>query len=404
VTNSPSRPANSTSDKVPPAEAPGAFRRLKQDKLSWPVWLVIGYAGVALPILWHLATWSESPFPPDWQSGELYYKVAFTLSGSAGFVLYPLMLYPIVSLALLLYREARFANNLLVRFGVFSALPVTAWYCVILGICMFGVPSLLSPQMPSVFVTWGLGCVTPFVLWAIVRGLLWTRIKLHIPWVAILVIAVVIVGAIAVVEGTEPIIGFPVNAFLVSLLLGPYWCFDAYLAMTLRLSWCYPRPIRFTILQLMGVTSWLAALLAACRWAVILSLQEYAKLPLEPPATTCYIATAASRGHARFVGASTIRSRTGALWRINRQLIVLKAAELALRTLAPRLHARVRAIYDRLGPVIARHLTHPLLGDLAYLGLKPFEWISHWLLTCLLGQERHQIDRLYLRDEARHEQ
>ena len=105
VTNLPSRPANNTSDKAPAAKTPGAFGRLKQDKLSWPVWLAIAYAGVVLPVLCHGSTWSEAPEAPEWQSGDLSDKIGFVLGGSAGYPLYPLMLYPIICLLLLLFLK-----------------------------------------------------------------------------------------------------------------------------------------------------------------------------------------------------------------------------------------------------------------------------------------------------------
>ena len=421
MTNSPLTPINSTSEPEPDSR-PGALRRLwrrwrtgelasagrlKQDRLSWPVWLAIAYAGVVLPVLCHGSTWFDDPNTPAWQSGNLDDQVGFVLNASAGFVLYPLMLYPLISLSLLLFREERFASNYLVRFGIFSGLPVAAWYCIIQAIIMFEIASLLSPQLMGVLVAWGFGIVTPFALWAVVRVLLWTRRKLHIPWKVVVVLAILIAGgiacAISLSEGADTLLELPLVVLAVSMIFGAYWCFDAYLAMTLRLQWRYPQPVRFTILQLMAAMSWLAAFLAACRWAVILSLEQYSKLPLDPP-NNCYIATAAARGHTRFVRAREIRSQRGVRWRINRQLTVLKAAELALRTLAPRLHAQIRASYDRLGPIIARRIGHPLLADLAYLALKPFEWSSHLLLTCLLGPERHRIERLYLRDESRREQ
>lgn len=404
MTNSPSTLINNTSDDAPPDKRPGIVRRLQQDTLSWPVWLAIAYAGLVLPVLCHAMTFSSAPYPPPrWQSGDLRDQIGFVLSGSAGIVLYPLMLYPMVCLTLLLFREERFAGNYLVRFGIFTGLPVAAWYCIIVGLHFFDAPKLLSPNTLGAFLAWGIGIVTPFVAWAVIRGLLWLRAKTRIPWAAVFVVALLLAGAATLSGNGESVLAFPVGLYILSIIFGPYCCFDAYLAMTARLLWRYPQPVRFTILQLMAGMTWLAAFLAACRWAVILSLQEYSKLPLEPP-DSCYVATAAARGHAGLVGSKTIRSEAGTPWLVNRQLAVLKAAELAMQTLTPRLHSRTRAIYDRLGPAIARRVTHPLLGDLAYLALKPFEWGAHLLLACLLGRERRRIDRLYLRDELHPDQ
>jgi hypothetical protein len=61
----------------------------------------------------------------------------------------------------------------------------------------------------------------------------------------------------------------------------------------------------------------------------------------------------------------------------------LKAAELILRQFTPRLHAVIRRIYDRIGPVLARRMKHPVIADVAYLTFKPFEW-SAWIAICVL--------------------
>ena len=130
----------------------------------------------------------------------------------------------------------------------------------------------------------------------------------------------------------------------------------------------------------------------------MLSLEEYARLPLEQPTTNCYIATAASRGHTWFVGSRTIRLEDGRRWQVNRQLVVLKTGEIALRVLTPRLHSWLRVVYDRIGPVLARRLGHPILADLAYLALKPIEWLTRFLLVCLLGKEGCLVYQPYCRD------
>ncbi|MBP88430.1 MAG: hypothetical protein CMJ64_17235 [Planctomycetaceae bacterium] len=404
MTNSPSKPARDTGEEALRSKATQALQRLKQDKLSWPVWLAIGYAGVVLPVLCHLATTSDPPRTPRWQSGDLDDQLGFVLSGLAGFVLYPLMAYPILSLSLLLFREERFAHNYVVRFGIATALPVAAWYGVLYGLVLFGIAEWHSVAWLDALVFWGFGIATPFLFWVVLRALLWVRHKLWIPWIVIILLFTIgsFVGTIyaIVTEGAEGIIVLPAVALFFTMFFGPYWCFDAYLVMGLRLVCRYPQRVRFTIAQLMAAMTWLAAFLAACRWSVILSLEEYSKLPLEPP-SNCYIATAASQGHTRFVGSQTIRSASGTRWQVNRQLAVLKAAELALRTLLPTFHTWLRAVYDRLGPVVARRLRHPILADLAYVGLKPFEWNAILVLIGLLGEGRHCIDRLYLRDGER---
>lgn len=121
-------------------------------------------------------------------------------------------------------------------------------------------------------------------------------------------------------------------------------------------------------------------------------LEEYAKLPTAPG---CYIATAAARGHRRFVGARLYFAADGRRFAVNDQLCRLKCFELILAHCLPRAHRVCRGAYDRLGPPAAALLAHPLLADAAYLLLKPAEWASLALLTTLGQQGREAARRIY---------
>ena len=39
-----------------------------------------------------------------------------------------------------------------------------------------------------------------------------------------------------------------------------------------------------------------------------------------------------------------------------------------------------RCVYNRIGPAVARRIRHPLLADVAFVALKPFEWIARFIL------------------------
>ncbi|MEK6234867.1 MAG: hypothetical protein N2C14_09155, partial [Planctomycetales bacterium] len=66
---------------------------------------------------------------------------------------------------------------------------------------------------------------------------------------------------------------------------------------------------QFSLAQIFCVTAWFGVYLAAWRQSVQLMLIEYSKLPTEPPG--CYVATAAAKGHARFVGARSTAFANG---------------------------------------------------------------------------------------------
>jgi hypothetical protein len=184
--------------------------------------------------------------------------------------------------------------------------------------------------------------------------------------VALVVTPLVACGT-AVIEPALPLFGL-----FFGMLAGPAWSLAAYGAMWVRL-----RRERIDERPPMGraLAVWLAGFVAALAHALVEAGRLYRELPEHPP-PSCYVATAAAQGHPRIV-----RSWRAGGRRVNEQLIRLKALELALARTAPRLHAAARAAYDRVGPVLAARIRHPLAADLAYLSLKPAEWAARALLA-----------------------
>ncbi len=390
-----------------PADREGFLRRLsrhlRENKLSWPVRLAFLYAGVALPIICHLMTIDEPPDAANWQSGSLDDKLSFTLSGRVGFVFYPLMLYPITCLSMLLFRERRYADNAIVRFGIYTGIPVAVWYVAMLGIVVTDVSGPLSWDWLGTLVMGAVAIGVPLAVWGLIRLALWARRKLGIPWIGVaagVVVLYALATLFAVLADGDPLgaafwpVGVVMAFCIVSLAFGPSWALGVYLGMTLRLLWCYPHPLRYRTIQLMAAMSWLAAFMSACRWSIVKSLEEYARLPMEPTGG-CYVVSAAAYGHPRLVGSQVRTTSVGATVPVNNQLRTLKAGELALRVLSPRGHRLARCVYDRLGPLAARRLANPYLADLVYVALKPAEWSSFLILAWFLGRHRNAIDRLY---------
>jgi len=77
---------------------------------------------------------------------------------------------------------------------------------------------------------------------------------------------------------------------------------------------------------------------------------------------------------------------------VNQQLQRLKCVELALSAVEPHLHAIVRRAYDKVGRSLAARIKHPFLADLAYLGLKPCDWLG-WMLLRTIVPEIDSIAR-----------
>ena len=80
---------------------------------------------------------------------------------------------------------------------------------------------------------------------------------------------------------------------------------------------------------------------------------------------------------------------------VNRQLRTRKAFELMLQAVAPRAPHRLRHMYDSIGPRLASATLTPLAADLAFVGLKPAEWIARLALCVALGKERALAEQLY---------
>ncbi|HLX72079.1 MAG TPA: DUF6688 family protein [Verrucomicrobiae bacterium] len=107
------------------------------------------------------------------------------------------------------------------------------------------------------------------------------------------------------------------------------------------------------------------------------SYKSYLSLP-DRSTPVCFVVTAASRGHRKFVGPFVAVAHRGQRCQANQQLATFWQFESLWRFSAPHTHALFRSIYNRVGPVIARRIVSPWLADAIYLLLKPIE-IAAWL-------------------------
>jgi hypothetical protein len=64
----------------------------------------------------------------------------------------------------------------------------------------------------------------------------------------------------------------------------------------------------------------------------------------------------------------------------NQQLRVLWQFEAVWRNRFPRSHSAFRRFYNHIGPAVARRINSPLRADLAYLALKPAEFLAGLIL------------------------
>jgi hypothetical protein len=184
----------------------------------------------------------------------------------------------------------------------------------------------------------------------------------------------------------------PLILLMILMIGAPFWS----LLISLRAAnWLFKNyETRLTLPRGFGLTAWLAAYAAAWRFDILKMYELYAALPTEPP--NCYIATAAARGHPRFVQSWTVQRADGKSMQVNRQLQWLKCAELALVAVHPRLHSLLRRVYDVIGKRLARSIQNPLLADAAYLILKPWEWFAGLVLQTIIPEIDSISKKMYI--------
>jgi hypothetical protein len=248
--------------------------------------------------------------------------------------------------------------------------------------------------------TLGVGAVAtlvPLGLLALLNSMFW-RFGARRVW---LVIACIAGAALLVGLVIEPrsIPAAIFGAGLLSLLLAPGWTLAIYLVMSILICRVvrHERQRGLTVepLSPFWPFAWLTGYAASWGLAVQQAIQAYRALPTAPP-HHCYIASAAARGHRRFVRSR--KSHQGVP--VNDQLRRLKCGEIALATLTPRLHRATRRIYDAVGPAMAAAMIHPLLADLAYALLKPAEWATSFALRRTVPQFDRLANGLYSEENA----
>ena len=334
-------------------------------------------AGVILPIVCFMMAFWEPVLGPAWQSGFFSEKVGLLIGGPALYPFFPLLAYAIISLTLLVLKPKPFSRYWVVRVGIYGGVVISLHFILLITIAMPGV-RLIFPI--AVFIT---------ALWQLYlfnRGKPKPRRPKRIrkaSYPAGWKVAAVIFGtAIAIVALTL------VSAIFVIIVVGaPGWAFLTYGLLSVRLLKSTFEPPAAPMRRLLPF-SWLGAYLAAWPIAVVQAMEAYTRLSTKPP--DCYVCSAAAHGHAWFVGAKTVLSQEGHRVRMNRQMVVLKMAELALKAIVPTLHQRLRITYDRIGPPLARRIRHPLMADLAYLSLKPIEWITLIFIRIYLLLRQHR--------------
>jgi len=308
---------------------------------------------------------------PEWQSGKLSDYIVLLLFPEASWLFLVLLAYSVVSYVLVLLSPNRYARSFVIRFGVYTGTLLALQYSLLSGLFLQDDSSnpffLLLWIFPMIFV--------PIHRWAARR---WNARTVNS---LLLLLAVGILIVSALVQGNPSlIIFFP---FVLLAIAAPFWSF----LLAVRTSfWMFKNyETGLSLPRGLGLTAWIAVYAAAWRLDILKMYELYAALPPQPP-PDCYIATAAAKGHPQIVGSWLVQRADGQAIYVNKQLQILKCAELGLWAVQPRLHGALREAYDVIGKPLAKKLQNPFLADTAYLLLIPWTWAARWGLKMVIPE------------------
>ena len=336
-------------------------------------WVRLLY-GLFITILPVFSFWAIQFLKPEWQSGELTAYLALLLQPEASILFLILLTYSIVCYILLLINPNRYSQLVAIRFGIYSGALLALQYTIILLLYLID-----NRYSFTIILLWLFLIYFSKIYEGAVRKWDVRRVRSGLG------ILFMIVIVIAVINRQE---FFPLFLAIVAVVIAaPFWSF---LMAGQAAIWLFKNyETKLTLPRGLGITAWLVTYTAAWRYDILKMYMEYAKLPIAPP-PDCYIATAAMRGHPQFVDSETIQRADGKSMQVNKQLQRLKCAELALMAVAPRFHQFSRKVYDVIGKRLAHRIQNPFIADVAYLLLKPGEWMARSLLRVVV----HEIDSL----------
>jgi hypothetical protein len=368
----------STPPESPPELTPDA-NEFRPSVFARTLFLI---SGVIVPLVCFALGYLDQP---DWQSGSASAFATLYLSHTGSMPFYPLLIYNMTSMTLLVINPQRHVSNFWVRFGIYSGVIVALGFWGLFAIAFNSGPSYTEPLSFMTFVS-PLGVGIP---WAILYGLYVAAKKIKWGnWLILISSLLCLLGVLAL----------PYLCIL-PLLLSTPWAMASYFTMSFLIFRHRKENVfQFSLAQLLGFVTWFGSYCAAWRVAYLFVLEEYSKLPTEQP-PGCYFCSATARGHRRWVKSEDYLAADGRIFRVNDQLRRFKAFEIMLAAICPKWHRHCRSIYDRVGPTMAKTLIHPLLADAAYATLKPLEWLCRAAMF-LAVRERDGYLKLYRRSSS----
>jgi hypothetical protein len=263
---------------------------------SWPARLALMFTGVLLPILYFGICFAIGPLGREWRSENFDAHACLLLfSHKPSLPFYPFLLYSMTCMTLLAFGPGRFVKTFVVRFGVYTGVLLAVQYWLIFVCTFAGGDNPLPLAFVELF-SFGVVAIPWTVGWLIV--MLSRKSRLFGKFAAVL--AAVLAGLYGLcLVGTVVLSGDlsrdpgGVGRALFRGCLGPSfvglccatpWAVASYSAMAIYAArHSRVKRLQFSLAQLLGVVTWLAAFLGAWRISVLWLLQAYDKLPTGPP-------------------------------------------------------------------------------------------------------------------------
>jgi hypothetical protein len=334
------------------------------------------FTAIALPIACFGITALDRYFPgPRWQRGLWFDKLGLIPQFTVGWAFYPLLVVAMYAAGGMIFATRRSVDSVITRVCLFGGVILAWQYAFIHTVCIANNKDRTEGILLGIFLPLGLVAALLFLRWA-ANALIWSRHWYRMRrgqlyfWVAITLAVVTLV----VMFGWDVVAG---SAFG-GLALAPGLTMFSFVAMSI-VALRRGKRLESPLPVVGGLTAWFGAMAAAWVHSYSNATVAYAKLPLQSPG--CYVVTAATRGHRRFVGRRLIDGRV-----VTPQLAVMKAGELAIQARWPTVHRVLRSMYDVIGPRLATGIRNPVIADLVYVSLKPIEWAIVFYQTASTGR------------------
>lgn len=320
--------------------------------------------GIVYPIVGLL--FNASPgmelVPVDWQNGQPLAWVSLATMPSVCLPLLPFLLAGWAAMAFAVFSPHQARETWFTWPGLASGFLMGLTYTAIVSVGLAdGNPALVAGEFARQVTIGGIGTCAAF---ACLAGfdLLPRASSLGLGAVMFLLCAGIV---FAIVFSPAPLLAVPILGvpYAAPVSVG------AFVAAGLVVWQTEPTSGQSTRWALVAVACGLLIVLNALAWLPtrLLAARAYARLPTQQP-EYCFVATAARR--------SAWSERTN-----HRQLRTLRAFESLLATRVPTGHKVLRQIYNDTGPCLASGIGSPQVAAVAWLALKPVEWLANLLIA-----------------------